>query len=85
MNLLDSDDDVILVLLIKKSLYGIAERLMDLRESVAEKRAELDSMKREQRLCSMVNVQVRHIWLICVLNILIWRSIGIDALHNSHA
>ncbi|KAF8712063.1 hypothetical protein HU200_028897 [Digitaria exilis] len=38
----------------EKSLYGIAERLMDLRESVAEKRAELDSMKREQRLCSMV-------------------------------
>ncbi|KAF8650100.1 hypothetical protein HU200_064074 [Digitaria exilis] len=45
----------------EKSLYGIAERLMDLHESVAEKRAELDSMKREQRLCSMVNVQVPYL------------------------
>jgi hypothetical protein len=59
---LDADDDVIFVLLgVKKSLYGLAERLMGLRESVAEKRAEVDTMRREKRLFSVVNVQVRRI------------------------
>jgi len=54
--------DVIFVLLgVKKSLYGLAERLMGLHESVAEKRAELDRLRREQRLFSVVNVQVTGI------------------------
>jgi len=54
---LDADDDVIFVLLgVKKSLYGLADRLMGLHESVAEKRAEVDTMRREQRLFSVVNV-----------------------------
>ena len=46
---------------VKKSLYGLAERLMGLHESVAEKRAELDRLRREQRLFSVVNVQVTGI------------------------
>ena len=54
--------DVIFVLLgVKKSLYRLAERLMGLHESVAEKRAELDRLRREQRLFSVVNVQVTGI------------------------
>ena len=59
---LDADDDVIFVLLgVKKSLYGLADRLMGLHESVAEKRAEVDKMRRERRLFSVVNVQVRGV------------------------
>ncbi|KAL6600284.1 hypothetical protein ACP70R_045084 [Stipagrostis hirtigluma subsp. patula] len=42
----------------KKSLYGLAERITSLQESVAEKRAEVERMKREQRLCSVVSGQV---------------------------
>ena len=54
---LDADIDVIFVLLgVKKSLYGLADRLMGLHESIAEKRAEVDTMRREQRLFSVVNV-----------------------------
>ncbi|PAN11705.1 hypothetical protein PAHAL_2G207800 [Panicum hallii] len=45
----------------EKSLYGLAERLMGLRESVAEKRAEVDTMRREKRLFSVVNVQVPYL------------------------
>ncbi|RLN33929.1 protein ENDOSPERM DEFECTIVE 1-like [Panicum miliaceum] len=45
----------------EKSLYGLAEKLMGLRESVAEKRAEVDTMRREQRLFSVVNVQVPYL------------------------
>ena len=57
---LDADGDFFL-LGVKKSLYGLAERLMGLHESVAEKRAEVDKMRRERRLFSVVNVQVRGV------------------------
>ncbi|CAN6217171.1 unnamed protein product [Urochloa humidicola] len=45
----------------EKSLYGLAERLLGLRESVAEKRVVVDAMKREQKLHSVVNVQVPYL------------------------
>ncbi|CAN6210323.1 unnamed protein product [Urochloa humidicola] len=45
----------------EKSLYGLAERLMGLRESVAEKRVEVGAMRREQKLCSVVNVQAPYL------------------------
>ena len=53
--------EIFFLLGVKKSLYGLAERLMGLHESVAEKRAEVDKMRRERRLFSVVNVQVRGV------------------------
>jgi hypothetical protein len=48
------------LLLLKKSLYGLAERVPGLRESVAEKRVEVETFRREQRLNSVVSAQVRQ-------------------------
>ncbi|CAN6173846.1 unnamed protein product [Urochloa humidicola] len=45
----------------EKSLYGLAERLLGLRECVAEKRVEVDAMRREQTLHSVVNAQVPYL------------------------
>ncbi|TKW32383.1 hypothetical protein SEVIR_2G165500v4 [Setaria viridis] len=45
----------------EKSLCGLTERLMGLREYVTKKRTEVDTMRREQRLCSVVNVQVPYL------------------------
>jgi len=44
----------------KKSLYGLEERIASLRVAVPEKRAEAERMKREHRLSSVINVQVRR-------------------------
>jgi len=44
----------------KKSLYGLEERIASLRVSVAEKRAEMERMKRQHTLSSVVNAQVRR-------------------------
>uniref|UniRef100_A0A0A9D217 Uncharacterized protein n=1 Tax=Arundo donax TaxID=35708 RepID=A0A0A9D217_ARUDO len=43
------------------SLYGLTERINGLQESVAEKRAEVETMRREQRLCSVVTAQVPYL------------------------
>ncbi|CAN6298566.1 unnamed protein product [Urochloa humidicola] len=40
------------------SLYGVSERIVDLQESVAEKRAELEYLKRVERVHSVVGSQV---------------------------
>ncbi|XP_062199380.1 protein ENDOSPERM DEFECTIVE 1-like isoform X2 [Phragmites australis] len=47
----------------EKSVYGLEERITELRESVAEKRAEVDRMKREQRLSFVVSAQGIHAWM----------------------
>jgi hypothetical protein len=55
-------DDVLfsVLLLPKKSLYGPAERIAGLWESVAEKRVRVEKFRREQRLSSIVSAQVRQ-------------------------
>ncbi|XP_066307607.1 protein ENDOSPERM DEFECTIVE 1-like [Miscanthus floridulus] len=45
----------------EKSLYGLEERIASLRVSVAEKRAEMERMKREHTLSSVVNAQVPYL------------------------
>nr|ACG30514.1 hypothetical protein [Zea mays] len=45
----------------EKSLYGVEERIASLRVSVAEKRAEVERMKREHILRSVVNEQVPYL------------------------
>uniref|UniRef100_A0A0A9D8L6 Uncharacterized protein n=1 Tax=Arundo donax TaxID=35708 RepID=A0A0A9D8L6_ARUDO len=45
----------------EKSLHGLTDRITGLRESVAEKRAEVDRIRREQRLCSAVTSQVPYL------------------------
>ncbi|TVU11116.1 hypothetical protein EJB05_44681, partial [Eragrostis curvula] len=42
----------------EKSLYGLAEGITGMRESVAEKRVEVERLRREQRLNSVVSAQV---------------------------
>jgi hypothetical protein len=44
---------------VKNSLFGLAERITRLRDSVADKRAEAEKIKRSQRLFSIVGNQVR--------------------------
>uniref|UniRef100_A0A0D9XC27 Protein ENDOSPERM DEFECTIVE 1 n=1 Tax=Leersia perrieri TaxID=77586 RepID=A0A0D9XC27_9ORYZ len=44
-----------------KSLFGLNEKITGLRESVAEKRAEVERIKREQRLCAVVDAQVPYL------------------------
>jgi hypothetical protein len=44
---------------VKNSLFGLAERITGLRDSVADKRAEAERIKRSQRLFSIVGNQVR--------------------------
>ena len=45
----------------KSSLFGLAERITGLRESVADKRAEVEKIKRGQRLFYIVGGQVTKI------------------------
>ncbi|XBI80646.1 hypothetical protein VPH35_089752 [Triticum aestivum] len=45
----------------ENSLFGLAERIAGLRESVADKRAEAEKIKRDQRLCSIVGGQVPYL------------------------
>jgi hypothetical protein len=47
-------------LVLKISLYGLSERITGLRESVAEKRVEVERIRREQRLSSVITAQVRQ-------------------------
>ena len=55
----------------KNSLFGLAERITGLRESVADKRAEVEKIKRGQRLFSIVGGQVTKIGhIFCFLKIL---------------
>jgi hypothetical protein len=42
----------------QKSLYGLEEKIASLSVSVAEKRVEVQWMRRENRLSSVVNAQV---------------------------
>lgn len=42
----------------QKSLYGLEEKIASLSVSAAEKRVEVQWMRRENRLSSVVNVQV---------------------------
>lgn len=45
----------------ENSLFGLAERISGLRESVAGKRAEVEKIKRIQRLCSIVSDEVPYL------------------------
>ncbi|KAG8049500.1 hypothetical protein GUJ93_ZPchr0009g834 [Zizania palustris] len=45
----------------EKSFFGLADRIAGLRESVAEKKGEVEKIKREQRLCSVVDGQVPYL------------------------
>uniref|UniRef100_A0ACD5XR83 Uncharacterized protein n=1 Tax=Avena sativa TaxID=4498 RepID=A0ACD5XR83_AVESA len=45
----------------ESSLFGLAERITGLRESVADKRAEAEKIKRDQRLFSIVGSQVPYL------------------------
>uniref|UniRef100_J3MW66 Uncharacterized protein n=2 Tax=Oryza brachyantha TaxID=4533 RepID=J3MW66_ORYBR len=45
----------------QKSLFGLAERITGLRESVTEKRVEVERIRREQTLCSVVDDQVPYL------------------------
>uniref|UniRef100_A0A0A8Z398 Uncharacterized protein n=1 Tax=Arundo donax TaxID=35708 RepID=A0A0A8Z398_ARUDO len=45
----------------ERSLHGLTERITGLWESVAEKRAEVERIQREQRLCSVVTAQVPYL------------------------
>lgn len=53
---------LLLLLRVKNSLFGLAERISGLRESVAGKRAEVEKIKRIQRLCSIVSDEVTKTW-----------------------
>jgi hypothetical protein len=57
--------DVVIVFVplhLKSSLFGLAERITGLRESVADKRAEAENIRRDQRLFSIVGRQVTKSW-----------------------
>ncbi|XP_044945798.1 protein ENDOSPERM DEFECTIVE 1-like [Hordeum vulgare subsp. vulgare] len=45
----------------ENSLFGLAERMAGLRESVSDKRAKAEKIKRDQRLCSIVRAQVPYL------------------------
>ncbi|KAL6839657.1 hypothetical protein ACP4OV_030596 [Aristida adscensionis] len=45
----------------EKSLYGLTERITSLRELVSEKSVEVEKIKREQRLSSVVSAQLRFL------------------------
>ncbi|XP_072969759.1 uncharacterized protein [Typha angustifolia] len=45
----------------EKSLYGLSDKLPELRESVKEKRIELEQWKRRERLCSILDVQMPYL------------------------
>ncbi|KAI4991117.1 hypothetical protein ZWY2020_039488 [Hordeum vulgare] len=45
----------------ENSLFGLAERMTGLRESVSDKRAKAEKIKRDQRLCSIVRAQVPYL------------------------
>ncbi|XP_062193275.1 protein ENDOSPERM DEFECTIVE 1-like [Phragmites australis] len=45
----------------EKSLCGLAGGIAGLQESVAEKRAEVERIRREQRLCSVVTAQILYL------------------------
>ncbi|KAL5201326.1 hypothetical protein ABZP36_035680 [Zizania latifolia] len=51
----------------EKSLFGLAERTAGLRESVAEKKVEMEMVKREHRLCSVVDTQVPYLDQWCAI------------------
>ncbi|KAE8813547.1 protein ENDOSPERM DEFECTIVE 1-like [Hordeum vulgare] len=52
---------VFILLGVKNSLFGLAERMAGLRESVSDKRAKAEKIKRDQRLCSIVRAQVPYL------------------------
>lgn len=51
---------VIRLLVLQESLYGLSERIAGLQQSVAEKKAEVERLKRVEKVHSVVGAQVRR-------------------------